>query len=159
MFRTLDEVGEDALVAAIQRVTTGTLDRSLQRDLRLLGPERAAREEFHYARAMLYKLGRWRLAYIPKGTLAGLIMVAENDGGPIIYYIGVVPEQRGRGYVDDLLVEGTLLLQAEGATRIITDTDTENAPMGRAFERAGYRKFGTRLDYAIQLTRLHEDVD
>jgi RimJ/RimL family protein N-acetyltransferase len=154
VFRPLDDVGETAFIDAIQRVTVGTLDRGLRSDRERLGPARAAREEFASAQAMRYEPTWWQLAYTHGGALVGLVMPAENDGGPIIYYIGVVPEYRGQGYVDDLLTQGTTVLQEAGATRIVADTDKVNIPMARAFERAGYRRFLTRVAYAINLARL-----
>jgi hypothetical protein len=39
-------------------------------------------------------------------------------------------------------------------SRIVVDTDKANMPMARAFERAGYRRFLTRVAYAINLARL-----
>jgi RimJ/RimL family protein N-acetyltransferase len=154
VFRPLYDVGETAFIDAIQRVTVGTLDRGLRGDRERLGPARAAREEFASAQAMRYEPTWWQLAYTHGGALVGLVMPAENDGGPIIYYIGVVPEYRGQGYVDDLLTQGTTVLQEAGATRIVADTDKVNVPMARAFERAGYRRFLTRMAYAINLARL-----
>ena len=54
-------------------------------------------------------------------------------------------------YVDDLLSQGTKVLQDAGATRIVADTDKGNVPMARAFERAGYHRFLTRAACAIEL--------
>ena len=56
----------------------------------------------------------------------------------------MLPEHRGRGYVDDLLAEITLILADEGAERIRADTDVPNTPMAAAFERAGYENFAIR---------------
>lgn len=98
-------------------------------------------------KALKYKPTWWQLAYTPHGTLCGLIMPAENDGGPIIAFIGVVPEHRGKGYVNDLLVQGTLTHSSKVAVRIRSDADIDNAPMISAFRRAGYRQFASRREY------------
>lgn len=71
-------------------------------------------------------------------------MPAENSRWPNIGYIGVVPDQRGHGYSMDLLAQGTRTLIAEGAKRIIADTDLDNTPMANAFLSMGYRQFATR---------------
>ena len=60
-------------------------------------------------------------------------------------YIAVLPEHRGHGYVDDLLAETTRVLTEHGADRIGADTDSTNAPMAAAFDRAGYRRIKIRL--------------
>ena len=53
--------------------------------------------------------------------------------------LGVVPELRGRGYVDDLLGEITRFHAADGADCITATTDVTNAPMAAAFNRANYQ--------------------
>jgi RimJ/RimL family protein N-acetyltransferase len=88
----------------------------------------------------------WRLAYTPGGDLVGLAAPCRNYQGPVIGYIAVVPEQRGRGYAYDLLAEATRLLVAEGADRIVAATDATNTPMAAAFARAGYPIAEHRID-------------
>jgi hypothetical protein len=65
---------------------------------------------------------------------------------PTIGYIGVVPEQRGRGYVDELLAEmaWTLADLAPGE-EVGADTDFGNVPMAKAFVRAGFRMTSEHL--------------
>jgi GNAT superfamily N-acetyltransferase len=87
----------------------------------------------------------WRLAYTPQGGLAGLAIPARNADGPVVAYLGVVPELRGNGYADDLLAEVTHLLAAAGARWIQADTDLANQPMACGFQRAGYRNFAVRM--------------
>ena len=64
----------------------------------------------------------------------------------VVAYLGVVPEQRGRGYAGELLAEASAFLAGQGAGRIRADTDVANAPMAAAFERAGYDQFAIRID-------------
>ena len=64
---------------------------------------------------------------------------------PVVAYLGVVPELRGNGYVEDLLAEITHLLAVAGAQWIQADTDLANRPMAAAFQRAGYRNFAVRI--------------
>jgi RimJ/RimL family protein N-acetyltransferase len=87
----------------------------------------------------------------------GLVMPAEPPGFLTIFYVGVVPEMRGRGYVDDLLAAGTAtLLEArarDGNEKPLrADTDVANAPMATAFERAGWTRFAGRREYSVDLT-------
>jgi GNAT superfamily N-acetyltransferase len=71
-------------------------------------------------------------------------MPSANAGGPVVGYLGVLPEQRGHGYSDDLLAEITHLLAETGAEHIRADTDFGNVPMAKSFERLGYRNFAVR---------------
>ena len=95
--------------------------------------------------------GWWQLAYTDSDTLVGLVMPARNDTSSIIGYIGVVPEQRGNGYINDLLHGATTLHYENGARRIVADTDVENIPMANAFRRGGYKEFDKKLRYTIDL--------
>ncbi|KAB8315656.1 GNAT family N-acetyltransferase [Tolypothrix campylonemoides VB511288] len=150
-FRSLNEVGEDAFIHAMMQVSSQTRDRSILHEQARLGLEQEALERFHKSKAFKYKPTWWQLAYTQDGTLVGLIMPAENDGGPIIACIGVVPEYRGQGYVNDLLQQGTLTLKSNGAVRIRSDADVNNAAMVRAFQRAGYRQFVSRREYCYSM--------
>ena len=59
-----------------------------------------------------------------------------------IYYIGVLPEYRGRGFATDLLSKGTRVLQDVGVWRVFCDTDANNLPMISTFKRVGYQQYG-----------------
>ena len=54
-------------------------------------------------------------AYDAAGELVGFALPsAEQTGGPVVGYLGVLAEHRGNGYSDDLLAEITHLLVATG---------------------------------------------
>jgi predicted N-acetyltransferase YhbS len=153
-FRTLEEVGEDAFVGVMREVSEGTLDREIRRERERLGAKRAAREFFEDARRVKHDPAWWRLAFTPDDDLIGLVMPAEPPGFLTIFYVGVVPGMRGRGYVDGLLAAGTAtLLEArmrEGNEKPLrADTDVANGPMAAAFGRAGWARFAGRREYVI----------
>ena len=154
-FRTLEEVGREAFIEAMERVSEGTLDREIRAEREKLGTKRAAQEFFDDASRVQHHASWWRLAYTPSGELAGLIMPAEPPGFLTIFYVGVVPGMRGRGYVHDLLATGTAtLLEAEGKHNkpLIADTDVSNEPMAAAFEQAGWTRFAGRREYVKDLS-------
>ncbi|MEU4222982.1 GNAT family N-acetyltransferase [Nonomuraea sp. NPDC026600] len=139
------EADDEAFVEAFCRVAVGTLDHQTQQALATTSPEAQAREDIADYRSMPGERDWWRLAYTPDGDLAGVALPSANGGGPVVGYLGVVPEHRGHGYADDLLGEITRTHAERGADRIVADTDAGNVPMARAFERAGYRNFAVRL--------------
>ncbi len=154
-FRALEEVGEEAFVGAMTEVSRGTLDREIQAESERLGARGAAREFFEDARRVKHDPSWWRLAYTPDGDLVGLVMPAEPPAFLTIFYVGVVPGMRGRGYVDDLLAAGTATLLAARSRDekpLIADTDVSNAPMAAAFERAGWARFASRREYVVDPT-------
>lgn len=71
---------------------------------------------------------------------------ARNDYNPIIAYVAVLPAFRGRGYIDDILAEGTRVLARQDVPRIRASTDLGNAPMANAFQRAGYVNFEREIN-------------
>jgi RimJ/RimL family protein N-acetyltransferase len=136
---------DEAFVNVFMRVSEGSLDAATAREIARVGVEGSAREELALYKSMLGDRAWWRLAYdAGDGKLIGFAMPSANAGGPTVGYLGVVPEQRGHHYVDDLLAEITHLLDETGAERITADTDFGNVPMAKCFERLGYRNFAVR---------------
>jgi RimJ/RimL family protein N-acetyltransferase len=136
---------DEVFVAAFLRVAEGTLDFHTREALQTMDPVAQAWEDVREYRSMPGDRSWWRLAYTEDGDLVGVALPSANNSGPVVGYLGVVPEHRGRGYVDDLLAEITRSHAGRGVQRITADTDTGNVPMARAFERAGYRNFAIRL--------------
>jgi RimJ/RimL family protein N-acetyltransferase len=139
------EPDDEVFLDAFRRVADGSLDATTVAGRAALGDERQAREAMRYYLGMQGPRDWWRLAYTPQGGLAGLAIPSRNPDGPVVAYLGVVPELRGRGYVDDVLAEITHLLAETGARQIQADTDVGNRPMAAAFERAGYRNHAVRM--------------
>jgi RimJ/RimL family protein N-acetyltransferase len=129
---------DDELLAVLERVADGTLDAHTRRDVAASGVAAAARTQLEDMAWMPAPRGWWRLAWAPDGTPAGVVLPSRNHQAAVIGYVGVVPEQRGRGHAADLVSWATAFLAAEGADRVVADTDTGNAPMAAAFARAGY---------------------
>lgn len=156
VLRSLDEVGQSAYVDAIERVSTGTLDTIDRQNIARFGAKAAAEHFFDsIADGMDYEPRLWKLAYTPDGSLVGLVAPVKMWGAlGTLGYIGVVPEQRGKGYVDDLLREGNAALAAEGIGRIVADTDIANVPMQRAFLRAGYVQQGNQWTFRTNIAGL-----
>jgi ribosomal protein S18 acetylase RimI-like enzyme len=149
-FRTLAEVGDDAFVAAIAATYEGTRDSLLTRAKEEHGALGAAREDFTDAQALEYEPEWWELAYAD-GALAGVIMGAKNPSSAVVWYVGVVPEARGRGLATQLVRRGTERLLATGLDEIRGDCDLANVGMVKGFERAGYQQFARRRSYQLPL--------
>ncbi|MCK2219214.1 GNAT family N-acetyltransferase [Actinomadura sp. ATCC 31491] len=140
------EDDDEAFAEAFRRVAEGTLDHATRLALRTTDPLEQARQDVAGYKEMPGDRSWWRLAYsAADGSLAGVALPSANNAGPVVGYLGVVPEHRGHGYVDDLLAEITRFHAERGERRVVADTDLGNTPMARAFERAGYRVFAVRL--------------
>lgn len=141
-FRPADD-GE--VLAVLKRILAGTLDAYSRRDVARLGLDKAADEQL--AELHWYPSPRdwWRLGYDHAGDVVGVVIPGRNHQMPVVGYVGVVPEQRGHGYAEDLLAEATLRLAGEPDGVIGADTDVGNTPMAATFARAGYPVMRTRI--------------
>ncbi|WP_431677846.1 GNAT family N-acetyltransferase [Kitasatospora sp. KL5] len=139
------EASDEEFVEVFRQVAVGSLDDDTRRGLLRLDPQVQAEETLADYLRMPGDRSWWRLARTPEGVPAGFALPSANNGGPVVGYLGVVPEMRGRGLVDELLAEITRSHAARGAARIGADTDFGNTPMAASFDRAGYRNFGVRL--------------
>ncbi|WP_306432390.1 GNAT family N-acetyltransferase [Streptomyces sp. A1136] len=138
--------GTDAeFVEAFARVSVGSLDVHTRTELRSMDAGRLAREDVEFYRDCPGERSWWRLAELPDGTLAGVAVPSATPYHRNVGYLGVVPEQRGKGLIDEILAEITRFHAAQGARRVTATTDTVNIPMAAAFDRAGYEVTEIRL--------------
>ncbi|HVK25372.1 MAG TPA: GNAT family N-acetyltransferase [Actinokineospora sp.] len=132
-----------------ERIAVGSLDDETRRNLEALGAKATAREEMDFYLGCPGDRDWWRLAYTADGRLAGLAIPSATPYNPNVGYLGIVPELRGQGLIDDVLSEITRFHAANGAELITATTDTGNAPMAAAFARAGYRIAQIRVIYSV----------
>jgi len=139
-FRSYAEMPRHEFLAVLSLGPAGTLDRNDRFYYELTGP-------VGWAKVMEGFLGpgdeaTWKVGYNSAGVPVGYVMLCafdEDDTGTIAH-VGVVPDQRGNEYVNDLLAETTADAVGRGFTSILSDTDVLNVPMIAAFERAGHRE-------------------
>jgi len=141
------EPDDEVFVGLFRRVLDDTLDATSRKLADAIGTEAQARLDVAFYRAkMAGDRTWWRVAETANGEAVGFAVPSANSDFPVVGYLGVLPEHRGHGYVDDIVAEITRVLVAEaGADTIHADTDLANRPMAAAFERAGYRNFARRV--------------
>jgi GNAT superfamily N-acetyltransferase len=141
------EPDDEVFVELFVRVLTGTLDATSRTEAARIGVEAQARGDLVLLRdRMSGDRSWWRIARTPDGEPVGFGIPSRNSTFPVVGYLGVLPEHRGRGHADEILGEITRILAAEAAPeRIRADTDLANRPMAAAFERVGYRNHARRL--------------
>jgi ribosomal protein S18 acetylase RimI-like enzyme len=144
-FRTVTDADGDLLVDLLARIVRGSLDAGTVREARRVGAVAAARRYLRDMDGLPTPRSWWLLGYADGADPVGVAMPARNAEFPIVGFVGVAPEARGRGYALDLLVESTRRLAERGATAIRADTDVTNLPMVGVFARAGWRVFATRI--------------
>lgn len=123
----------------------GSLDIHTQADLAELGPDVQAADDLDFYLGLPGDRQMWRIAQNLKGDRVGFIIPSRSAYNASVSYLGVVPEHRGHGFVDDLLAEITIMHRDNGEPSITGTTDTTNAPMAAAFRRAGYDMTAVRI--------------
>ncbi|MFJ4189357.1 GNAT family N-acetyltransferase [Kitasatospora sp. NPDC089509] len=145
------EPDDEVFVDLFRRALVDTLDADTRKESERLGAEAQARADVAFYRdTMRGDRSWWRVARTPDGEPVGFGIPSRNHSAPVVGYLGVLPEHRGRHYADDILGEITRVLAADPAatdtpTRILADTDLTNTPMAAAFTRLGYHNNARRL--------------
>ncbi|MEU8248235.1 GNAT family N-acetyltransferase [Nonomuraea sp. NPDC048916] len=124
------------------RISEGSLDYDTRVEVATAGAEHEARWMYDDLVNRKAKPDWFVIGYLGDSPVG---LVAPDDHS--IAYIGVVPEHRGHGYVDDLLARGTRALAEAGLERIVAATDVANTPTAAAFLRAGYSEVGRVFRY------------
>jgi RimJ/RimL family protein N-acetyltransferase len=151
------ETDDASLLPLVAQVAAASHDQLDREGCAELGAHEHVRELIADLRKMRVDTGWWRIAYEHKsdgtnGAAIGFILPTGSADMGTIGYVGVLPEHRGKGYVDALISHATFVLKAARFTRIVADTDLDNKPMAKAFERSGWLCFGERLEWTKRLS-------
>lgn len=137
---------DDTFVRLFAAAAEGSLDVMTRRELESSSAHELARSEVDFYLACPGDRSWWRTAATADGTVVGVAIPSATPSNRNVGYLAVLPEHRGRGYVDGILAFITRFHAKEGASRITATTDAVNAPMAAAFHRAGYLCTETRID-------------
>ena len=141
------EAADDELLAAVVASLTGTFDAHDGENIARDGVEAAGRESWTFLNSLAGR-EHWRLAKDADGSVVGAIFpTTVPSGRASIGYIAVMPDHRGKGYVNELLAEMVHSHVGRGAALITGNTDLANFPMAKAFNRAGFRTTSAQIDF------------
>lgn len=136
---------DEQVIDVLDRMCVDTRDAYAQRDVERYGRRRAAELTLDELAEMPGRRDWWRLGLDPDGAVVGFVAPTRSPSSATIGYLGVVPEQRGNHYSDDLVTEA-LHLFTEAGEQVVNDaTDVGNAPMVASFVRVGYQITGRRI--------------
>ncbi|GGT02716.1 GNAT family N-acetyltransferase [Nonomuraea spiralis] len=141
-YRPARQMDPAEVLDLLMRISVGSLDHDTRVEVATAGAEREARWMYDDLVNRRAKPDWFVVGHLGESPVG---LVAPDDHS--IAYIGVVPEQRGRGYVHDLLAHGTRTLAEAGLQRIAAGTDVGNTPTANAFLRAGYSEVGRLFRY------------
>ncbi|MDM7884420.1 GNAT family N-acetyltransferase [Curtobacterium sp. RHCKG23] len=128
---------DDEFTDLFARVTVGSLDAHTRATVAELGVRGTALDDLDFYRCLPGRREDWRIAEDDDGLVVGFVLATRTAYDAAVSSIGVLPQHRGKGIVDGLLAEALRIHTAAGEPRVVATTDADNAPMRRAFERAG----------------------
>jgi GNAT superfamily N-acetyltransferase len=141
---------QESVLGPVGRAMASSSDPSDQFAVAQYGELGAAEDLVSFApKYFEWSVDWWRLARNNEGEEVGFVLPVvfrdekrSRGGRPqgTVFYMGVLPQHRGKGYSYDLLAEATRIFIAAGCWRIFCDTGTENAPMVKSFRKAGYKE-------------------
>jgi RimJ/RimL family protein N-acetyltransferase len=140
--RSLAEVGEETFAAAMDRAAEGdAFEGEGPRD-----PLAELRDLIELAGERFDATGWFVLV---EGDEPAGVLLPQRTGRRegTIFYLGVVPERRGRGLGRAIHALGLRLLGERGAARYAGSTDTRNEAMVRVFARNGCRELARQRYY------------
>lgn len=143
VLRPLPEVGRDNFAQVIARCMTGTLDRIDRAKVAEFGAQGWADIQLSQY-VPIEDAPYWILAETPDGEPVGFLGLSafDEEATGTISHIGVLPKQRGHGYIDQLLSVVNLLARKRGFRGVLSDVDVLNGPMLAAMARADHRADG-----------------
>ena len=132
-------IGRDPFVPLLTRCLTATLDRT---DALTLGRHRhrqwAVTFLDHHAQPP--DQDSWLYAESVAGEPIGFVGLSRREGDVgTITLVGVLPEQRGHHYVDQLVTAAYRAARARGFAGVLSHVDVANHPMMAAMHRTGAR--------------------
>ena len=136
-YRSIDDDGVDAYRQVMARCGDGSLDRNDRYYWDGCGADNWALQMTEYVADADRTM--WLIGYIGDDPVGYVAVARYEEWGSTIVHIGVVPEHRGNGYIDDLIAAGTAAAKDEGITTMLSDVDVVNTPMLAAMRRAGHR--------------------
>jgi ribosomal protein S18 acetylase RimI-like enzyme len=150
-YRSLAEIGEDRFLEVMIEASTGDpFEDPGSRD-----PRSDFRDLIEYA-GERFDPTWWRVAYLERSPVGIVLPQAFSDrtNEGTLFYVGVLPEFRGRGFGKVLHESGLGFLAARGVKRYVGSTDARNLPMIAVFRANRCDQTGRQLFYrALRRTR------
>ncbi len=139
---------EQRLAALIDRTYVGTLDCPQLDGLRQTADVIAGYKAVGELRPELWLIARDRADDV--GCL--LMNLHPDVRHAEIVYVALIPEVRGRGWGQALIMRAIALAQRGGAERMVLAVDAANQPAIRIYERLGFFEFDRRAVWVRSLT-------
>jgi len=135
-YKTIEDVGINTFRLVMGQCGDGSLDRNDRYYWDGSGPQNWALQMTEYASED--DAAMWLIGFTDDEAVGYVAVGSDEDWGSTIIHVGVAPDHRGNGYIDDLIAAGTAAAQDRGITSMLSDVDVVNVPMMAAMRRAGH---------------------
>lgn len=136
LFQSIADIGEEAYRSVMAPCGQGTLDRNDRYYWSGCGPDNWAAQMTDFLDED--DASMWLIGYRDDQPVGYIAVARVEDWGSTIVHVGVLPDHRGNGYIDDLLAAGTNAARDAGIDSMLSDVDVLNEPMRNAMSRAGH---------------------
>ena len=93
----------------------------------------------------------WRVAIAPSGRSIGIVLPVLAFGEPVIGFIGVKPECRGRKFASFLLTEAWKIMKLAGYSALYAEADQQNVSMHRALSASRFALQCRKQEWRLEL--------
>jgi RimJ/RimL family protein N-acetyltransferase len=152
--RPFAEHTDEQLVSILAEIMDGSLDHVDTVNRSEMGRIGAAQHLLATVRDFDHEPAWFTVAHDAGGDPVGVSAPVRLGDYGCIGFIGVRPQHRGRGHINELLAGATRLLLDHKLPGVTADTDADNAPMAAAFTRAGYEPEAPARYFQVRLADL-----
>jgi GNAT superfamily N-acetyltransferase len=133
-FESIRTFDDPRFTATLERTYDGTLDCPELNGVRTIDQV----VDGHRAQGKVHS-GAWLLAFHGEQPVGLVLLVEMSDVATWeLAYLGVVPEQRGRGFGRAILTHALQALQAWPATKLVLAVDERNLPARKLYASLGF---------------------
>jgi GNAT superfamily N-acetyltransferase len=142
---------QSEVISLIERTSEASDDSQTKYYLHALGSYADAKLTLETMQLASHDRRWWLVALGADGQQVGLVLPVLEYGELKIGFIGVVPDQRGRGIAAFLLKQLLPILKNSGYPAICADVDRRNRPMQRALVKSGFNLEHRKLEWRLTL--------
>jgi RimJ/RimL family protein N-acetyltransferase len=140
-YKSIEEIGLNKYLEVFKKVVDDDPEREVAHEVFFYDMIELAEEKFDPR--------NWKVVVLDKRYI-GIIspqIYPDNEKLGSVYYLGLIPEARNKGYGKIIHSKCLDILKELGAKKYIGSTNTNNEPMCRVFESNGCKKLLKRIVY------------
>ena len=137
------------IVALIAETSAHSSDLQIRYYRRRLGEMADADMTFQMMESTKYDPNWWRVAVDSNRRAIGIIFPVIAFGEPTVGFVGVIGDYRRRGIASALLAEAWSIMNREGYSNLLAETDDRNIPMHRALMKSGFARRWEKQEWRL----------